>query len=206
MKDTKYSLKDIKQLFNPITKKNKRIELEKRNAMASLKIAAAKTIKKTENYAEIDAFKAEIKAQLKDKKISVDAFVESYDERIKALSERRDGFVAKKDKQGGVLRPADENSLKMYAESVEDIKKEKADYLAEEKAKTDVLEVEAQKELAKKEAKIKAEQDAKDAVERTNEEAKAGREVMKEKVKKDLEEEAAQRRFEEKKRELEVKK
>ncbi len=61
-------MKDIKQLFNPITKKNKRIELEKRNAMASLKIAAAKTIKKTENYAEIDAFKAEIKAQLKAKK------------------------------------------------------------------------------------------------------------------------------------------
>jgi hypothetical protein len=151
-----YTLADIKKAQSPINRRNKKLEIEKRNLEASIKIQAHNKIMKNEARQDLEDLKSGVRAQLKDGVIPMDAYIEIYDGKIKNLTDKCKYYDEKKEAAGGFLTAAQENQLKIFRDALEKTEKDKAEFLIEKEA--EILQAKKDKEeyltRKKKEEKI----------------------------------------------------
>lgn len=131
MKENQYTLKDVKKMLSPISKRNKKLEIEKRNLLASIKIRAHNKIMQANKKKEIDDFKNSLSQQLKAGIIPADAYEEFFDKRIGVIQSRRDELKLRKEENGGTLSAGAENQLKMYEDELTKLINDKEEFLKE---------------------------------------------------------------------------
>jgi len=167
MREQELGLRDIKKMMSPINKRNKKIEIEKRNLEASLKIEAHNRLRQDNTRDEIGELRARVKNQIKADKLPLDAFTSVLDGRIKEMTYRVEQLEAQKESNGGVLKPGAENKLKEYNNTLDKLIKEKddvvKDYERREQEEQEKLEkLENQRKLEEQE-RLKREEEAKKA-------------------------------------------
>lgn len=189
MRENTYSLKDIKNMQNPINKRNKKIEIEKRNLEASVRIRAHNKIMESSRKKEIEDFRESIKGQLRAGYVPLDAYIEVYNDRIKVLTSRVEALQAKKESNGGMLTAGGENQLNMYQADLDKIIKEKKEFLDNKESELKQIEKEQEEYLLKQEEERKLQEAKREAAKKMIEDAAYGRKKMIEDVKREIIEE-----------------
>lgn len=202
MKENTYTLADVKKMQSPINKRNKKIEIEKRNLEASIKIRAHNKIMEASRKKEIDDLRDQVKQQLADGHIPLDAYIEVYNSRIKVLTERIEALKTRKEANGGVLTAGAENQLNIYETDLEKVMQEKKEFMDQKQE-----EIEAQRKanedfLKKKEEEKKEEEARRLAAKKMLEDANYGRQKMLEEAKQQVMEDELKRKIEAKRRGL----
>ena len=112
------SLKEIQSKLEPITRGNKRIEIEKLNMIASLEISACKKLKKEVDMSEVISMREGLQKTLESNTVDKDVLKTIFDSRLENLNKRVKVIEALKLKNGGFLKAGTENSLKNLKEEV----------------------------------------------------------------------------------------
>lgn len=204
MKEKTYTLEDIKKMQSPINRRNKKLEIEKRNLAASLKIAAHNKLMKDDKKRDVYGLKDQIAEQIKNDQIPIDAYLKIFDSRINDLSGKVKVLEDLKEANGGFLKPGAESQLKMFTDALNKIINEKKEFIEnkeiEEKAKA---EIENAKLKKIEEDRINAEV-LKRLELAKEEEAKIGREALKKQIRAEVERENLERKLEARERNLPI--
>ena len=181
------SLNDIRNMTSNRSKKDKKIRIEKLNLAASLKIKAHENLTKDNKRDELLNLKDQVKDQLKNNQIPLDAYTDILNSRVAKMAERVEKLEIKKADNGGFLIAGEENALadytkrhKEYVEEKERVVKE----FAENEQKDKEAQALAQKVKADKEQKAL---EAKEAMDKVVHEANVGAEILEDRMKKKLE-------------------
>lgn len=196
MKENTYTLADVKRMQSPINKRNKKIEIEKRNLEASIKIRAHNKIMEASKKKEIDDLRESVKQQLASGHIPLDAYVEVYNNRIKVLTDRVEALKIRKESNGGVLTAGAENQLKLYESDLEKVLQEKKDFLAQKEDEFEKIKKEQEEFLKRKEEEKKLEEAKREAAKKLVEDANYGRQKMLEDAKREVMAEEIERKIE----------
>jgi hypothetical protein len=140
MKNVENKINDIADLaigsgnFTRLTKQNKKMEIEKRNVIAGLKIAAGIALRGQNTTSPIKELSSTVKDVILSDKIPVKVYLEIFDSRIASLEKR---IEALKDKEAitGKLSASEKASFVQFEDAIKDVKAERKSFLEDHKPK-----------------------------------------------------------------------
>lgn len=128
-----YSLKELRNLQNPETKQNRKVEVMKKNAIASIAIRAHQEIEKHTEREDTLKLVNEIHAQVRDGAVPEDAFKEIWDAKVANLQNKVDRLTAMKFKNNGELKRGDEASLAKFTQELVKMKQDREEFFEKKK-------------------------------------------------------------------------
>lgn len=129
MQETKITMKDFdlgSTLGQIRNKEDRRVWIEKANAKAALTIVASKKARNQSTVnREVEDYVSKVRDAIREDNIPIEVTTKMFNDRIKAITERKEKILRLKDKQRGFLAKSQIKALDNWERAIKDLETER---------------------------------------------------------------------------------